>query len=123
MSKRQRGAGIEWFSIIKNLELEDGDDGWGRLGKRCGIYVLGNQYVISSGLGPSPYQQTQTARLHPSGLKLVQLITLIHQLSFSSQSLYISMPVQLLAKEACPQEHQRPIDFRRKRRSLGSTWS
>lgn len=57
---------IEWFSISKYLGLEDAGDEWKRLGKRCGIYVLENHYVISSGLGPSPYQQAKTARLHPS---------------------------------------------------------
>lgn len=66
---------IEWFSVSKDLGLGDADDEWKRLGKRCGIYVSENHYVISSGLGPSPYQQTQTARLHPSGLKPAELIT------------------------------------------------
>lgn len=75
MSKRLRGVVIEWFSISKDLGLEDADDEWKRLGKRCGIYVSENHYVISFGLGPSPYQQAQTARLHPSRLKPAELIT------------------------------------------------
>lgn len=54
----KEGVGIEWFSIAKDLGLEDGGDEWKRLGKRCGIYVLENHYVISSGLCSSQYQQT-----------------------------------------------------------------